>query len=63
MIEDDLQPRPKSPEHVIGMDLARLSVHELGERIQLLQNEIARLEAARGAKTASLDAAQAFFKK
>jgi len=37
-------------------------LHELAERIALLQAEIARLEAARTAKSASMTAASAFFK-
>jgi uncharacterized small protein (DUF1192 family) len=28
-MEDDLKPRPKPPEHVMGQDLSTLSVHEL----------------------------------
>ncbi len=55
------RPRPK-PVHEIGQDLSLLSVHELDERIEALRAEIARLEAARGAKEASRNAADAFFK-
>ncbi len=36
-MDDDLKPRPKPPEHVMGQDLSTLSVHELNERIALLK--------------------------
>ena len=57
-----LKPRPKPPAHEVGQMLDALSVHELTERIALLQAEIVRLEAARAAKTAASDAAAAFFR-
>ncbi|MEJ0093542.1 MAG: DUF1192 domain-containing protein [Methylocella sp.] len=49
--------------HEIGQALDDLSVDQLDERIALLQAEIGRLEEARKAKRASLEAAAAFFKK
>jgi uncharacterized small protein (DUF1192 family) len=55
-------PRRAASSHEIGQSLDALSVQELDERIIALQAEIARLEAARGAKQASLSAAAAFFK-
>ena len=56
-------PVRKAPaHHEIGQKLDALSVAELAERIEMLQQEIARLEAARGAKLASAAAANAFFK-
>jgi uncharacterized small protein (DUF1192 family) len=59
--EDD---RPKKKlAHEIGQDLALLSVEELGERIALLREEIARLEAARASKQASRSTADQFFKR
>ncbi|MDJ1158270.1 DUF1192 domain-containing protein [Chelatococcus sp. SYSU_G07232] len=58
----DEKPRPK-PVHEIGQDLSLLSVGELDERIALLKGEIERLEAARAAKAASREAANAFFKR
>jgi uncharacterized small protein (DUF1192 family) len=58
----DDRPRPTPPAHEIGQDLSALSVHELEERIARLQEEIARLEAAKAKKLASRDAAQGFFK-
>jgi uncharacterized small protein (DUF1192 family) len=57
----DDKPRPK-PTHELGQDLSTLSVHELDERIALLQQEIERLKEARGRKEASKNAASAFFK-
>jgi uncharacterized small protein (DUF1192 family) len=48
--------------HEMGQDLALLSVEELRERIALLKDEIARLEAAVASKRASRSAADHFFK-
>ncbi|MGP0091449.1 MAG: DUF1192 domain-containing protein [Xanthobacteraceae bacterium] len=60
MEEDD---RPKKRlVHEIGQDLALLSVEELRERITLLRDEIARLEAVVANKRASRSAADQFFK-
>jgi uncharacterized small protein (DUF1192 family) len=59
--EDD---RPKKKiVHEIGQDLTLLSVRELTERIALLKDEIARLEADIAKKQASRSAADQFFKK
>jgi uncharacterized small protein (DUF1192 family) len=60
-IEDD--DKPKKLAHEIGQDLALLSLKELDERIAVLQDEIARLEAARAKKQASRFAADQFFKR
>ncbi|MCZ8315403.1 DUF1192 domain-containing protein [Phreatobacter sp.] len=62
MFDDDLKPRPKPPAHVVGQDLAALSVHELAERIALLKEEITRLEADMAKKEASKSAAASVFK-
>ncbi len=59
--EDDDRPRKKIS-HEIGQDLSLLSVAELNERIALLSCEIERLQAAAARKSASKDAANAFFK-
>ena len=61
-IDDDDRPKKKIV-HEIGQDLALLSVGELGERIALLRDEIARLEANMASKNASKSAADLFFKK
>ena len=61
-IDDDDRPK-KMIVHGIGQDLTLLSVGELGERIALLREEIARLEANMASKNASKSAADLFFKK
>ncbi len=61
-IDDDDRPKKKIA-HEIGQDLALLSVKELTERIALLREEIARLEADIGKKQVSRSAADQFFKK
>jgi uncharacterized small protein (DUF1192 family) len=61
-IDDEDRPKKKLA-HEIGQDLALLSVEELGERIAMLQAEIARLEAERTRKQASRSAADLFFKR
>jgi uncharacterized small protein (DUF1192 family) len=61
MDEDD---RPKKKiVHEIGQDLALLAVKELQERVVVLKEEIARLEAAIAGKQASRSVADQFFKK
>ncbi len=61
-IEDEERPKKKLS-HEIGQDLTLLSVKELDERMALLRDEIARLEANKTGKQASLRAADQFFKK
>ena len=51
-MEEDDRPKKKIV-HEIGQDLALLSVEELAERIQILKEEIARLEGAMANKKAS----------
>ena len=61
MEEDD---RPKTKKvHEIGQDLTLLSVEELAERIALLKEEIARLEANMAQKRASRSVADQVFKR
>lgn len=62
MAREDDDRSLKAPRHEIGQDLALLSVFELQERVALLKQEIARLEAAANAKDAAKNAAAAFFK-
>jgi len=62
MIDPDDLPKKKLT-HEIGQDLSLLSVGELAERINLLKDEIARLEGEMARKRASQTAASAFFKK
>jgi len=61
-MDEDL-PIKKKVVHEIGQDLALLSVEELSERIKSLEDEIARLDAARTQKRASREVADQFFKK
>ena len=63
-MKDEDEDRPKKKiVHEIGQDLALLSVKELRERIALLKEEIARLEASIAGKQASRSVADQFFKK
>jgi len=62
MIEEDDRPQKKIT-HEIGQELALLSVKELEERIVLLREEIARLEASIAGKQTSRSVADQFFKK
>lgn len=60
--DDDEKPKKKVA-HEIGQELTLLSVEELAARIQLLRDEIARLEADMTSKRASRSAADQFFKR
>ncbi len=60
--EDDDRPKKKVA-HEIGQDLGLLSVEELQARIQLMQDEIKRLEADMAQKRAKRAAADQFFKR
>jgi len=59
---DDDRPKKKIV-HEIGQDLTLLSVEELAARVQLLHDEIARLEDDMKSKRASRSAADQFFKR
>jgi uncharacterized small protein (DUF1192 family) len=61
-IDEDDKPKKKVA-HEIGQDLTLLSVEELGARVQLLRDEINRLEADMERKRASRSAADQFFKR
>jgi uncharacterized small protein (DUF1192 family) len=61
-IDPDELPKKKIT-HEMGQELALLSVDELNERVSLLKDEIARLEAEVKRKQASKSAADMFFKK
>ncbi|MCC6886980.1 MAG: DUF1192 domain-containing protein [Hyphomicrobiales bacterium] len=62
MIDDDDRPK-KRIAHEIGQTLDLLSVAELEERIALLREEIARLEASIRSKQSSRNVADSFFRK
>jgi uncharacterized small protein (DUF1192 family) len=61
-IDDDDRPKKKIA-HEIGQDLGLLSVEELGHRVQLMRDEIARLEADMAQKRAKRATADQFFKR
>ncbi|WP_037120747.1 DUF1192 domain-containing protein [Rhizobium sp. CF097] len=58
---DDDHPK-KQPAHEIGCDLSLLSADELSARIDVLKQEIERLETERANKSASKSAAESFFR-
>jgi uncharacterized small protein (DUF1192 family) len=59
-MDDD---RPKKPtSHEVGSELSSLSVEDLQQRIELLQNEILRLEEEKQRKAAVLRAADNLFR-
>ena len=60
--DDEDKPKKKIA-HEIGQDLTLLSVKELDDRVALLREEIARLEADKVKKQAQRSAADQFFKK
>lgn len=61
-IDEDDRPKKKVA-HEIGQDLTLLSVDELAARVQLLRDEISRLEADMMQKRAKRAAADQFFKR
>jgi uncharacterized small protein (DUF1192 family) len=61
-IDEDEKPKKKIA-HEIGQDLSLLSVEELAARVQLMHDEISRLEADMAQKRASRSAADQFFKR
>jgi uncharacterized small protein (DUF1192 family) len=63
MDTDELQPRKKLPEIVLGEDISALSAHELEARIARLEQEAARCRDAITARHATKSAAENFFKK
>jgi len=60
--DDEDRPKKKLV-HEIGQELTLLSVKELDERMALLNEEIARLEADKAKKQAQRSAADQFFKR
>ncbi len=61
-IDEDDKPKKKVV-HEIGQDLTLLSVEELSARVQVLRDEINRIEADMTQKRASRTAADQFFKR
>jgi len=60
---EDLSPRKKLPDIVLGEDIAAFSAHELESRIARLEEEIARSREAIKARHATKSAAESFFRK
>jgi uncharacterized small protein (DUF1192 family) len=60
---EELLPRKKQPDIVLGEDISMLSAHELENRIGALEAEIARCREAIRARDATKSAADAFFKR
>jgi uncharacterized small protein (DUF1192 family) len=60
---EDLQPRKKLPDIVLGEDISALSAHELEARIARLEEEIARCKQGIAARHATKSAAENFFKR
>ncbi len=61
-IDEDDKPKKKIA-HEIGQDLTLLSVDELAARVQMLRDEIGRLESDMAQKRVSRTAADQFFKR
>ncbi len=60
---EELLPKKKAPEIVLGEDLSAKSEFELDARITALEAEIARCREAISARKATKNAADAFFKR
>jgi uncharacterized small protein (DUF1192 family) len=60
--DEDDKPKKKIA-HEIGQDLSLLSVEELAARVQLMHDEIGRLEADMAQKRAKRAAADQIFKR
>ena len=60
---EELLPRKKLPDIVLGQDLSTMSEHELVARIASLEEEIARSRAAIQSKQSTKAAAEGFFRK
>lgn len=60
---DELLPRKKKPEVVLGEDLSAMSEHELTARIGALETEIARCRDSIAARKSTRSAADSVFRK
>ncbi len=60
---EELLPRKKQPDIVLGEDISAMSAHELENRIAALERDIARCREAIVARNATKSAADAFFKR
>ena len=60
---DELLPKKKAPDIVLGEDLSAMSEHELEARIARLETEISRCREAILARRATRSAADSVFKR
>jgi uncharacterized small protein (DUF1192 family) len=60
---EELLPRKKQPDIVLGEDIAAMSAHELEKRIAALESEIVRCRDAIVQRNATKSAAAAVFKR
>lgn len=60
---EELLPRKKAPDIVLGADLSMMSEYELAARITAFETEIARCREAIAARKATKSAADSFFKR
>jgi uncharacterized small protein (DUF1192 family) len=60
---EELLPKKKTPEIVLGEDLSAMSAHELEARISKLEAEIVRCRESIHARQATKSAADSFFKR
>lgn len=63
MDTDDLEPRRKMSNIVLGEDISALSAHELEARIARLEEEVLRCREAIKARLATRSVAENFFKR
>ena len=60
---EELLPKKKKPDIVLGEDLSEMSEHELVARIAALETEIARSREAIASRQSTKAAADSFFRK
>jgi uncharacterized small protein (DUF1192 family) len=60
---EELLPKKKKPDIVLGEDLSEMSEHELVARIAALETEILRSREAIASRQSSKSAADSFFRK
>ena len=60
---EELLPKKKIPEIIVGQDLSAMSEHELAARIEALDGEVLRCKQAIDARKATRSAADSFFKR
>lgn len=60
---DELLPRKKAPDIILGEDLSMMSEHELVARIALLESEVDRCRTSIEARQSTRDAANSVFRK